>query len=85
MNGLSQAYRRLNIQPSSLSLEQAAGLISRIKYPEPNNYCARREAMIKKRTQYIIHLYKNHNMSGIYSALGDVSIIRNAVNRMSID
>lgn len=35
MNGYSQACKRLNVQPENMTHEIAAGLVARLKYPEP--------------------------------------------------
>lgn len=69
MNGLTQAYKKLNVDPKTLTIEQGAGIIARIKYPEPKTYSVQRENTIKKRTKHIIHLYRKHSISGIYSEL----------------
>lgn len=60
MNGLQQAYRRLEYSPESLSAIQAAGLIARLKYPEPRRSPTRREQQIARRTRHILGLHRFH-------------------------
>jgi len=63
MNGLVQAYHRLNLTPIGLSDEQAAGLIARLKYPEPRISPERRTRQIAKRTAHILKLRSNLGMA----------------------
>ena len=59
MNGLKQASSRLNINPASLSLFDAANVIARLKYPEPRQLDNHRLAKINGRVKYIIKRYDN--------------------------
>ncbi|MCX6864774.1 MAG: transglycosylase domain-containing protein [Verrucomicrobia bacterium] len=59
MNGLVQAYHRLKLSPIELSDEQAAGLIARLKYPEPRMSPESRTRQIAKRTAHILKLRSN--------------------------
>lgn len=59
MNGLKQASSRLNINPASLSLFEAANVIARLKYPEPRQLDNHRHAKINSRVKYIIKRYNN--------------------------
>ncbi len=59
MNGLKQASMRLNINPASISLIDAASIIARIKYPEPKRIDRNRLAKISGRAKYIIKRYNN--------------------------
>jgi membrane peptidoglycan carboxypeptidase len=59
MNGLKQASLRLNIDPASLSLFDAANIIARLKYPEPRRLDNNRQAKINGRVKYIIKRYDN--------------------------
>ncbi|WP_373277557.1 biosynthetic peptidoglycan transglycosylase [Chitinibacter tainanensis] len=54
MNGLKQASIRLKIVPP-YSLEDAASIVSRLKYPEPKAPTARRLQQINNRKLYIIN------------------------------
>lgn len=59
MNGLKQASLRLNINPASLSIQEAANIIARLKYPEPKRIDNNRLVKINGRTKYIINRYDN--------------------------
>lgn len=59
MNGLKQASLRLNISPASLSIQEAANIIARLKYPEPKRLDNNRLVKINGRTTYIINRYNN--------------------------
>ncbi len=59
MNGLEQACERLNIQLEHLSLEQAASLVARIKYPEPRELSLARSRQIRARERHIVRLVRS--------------------------
>lgn len=56
MNTLEQATRRLNIQLSSCSFEDAAKLVARLKYPEPKNGSPAKIKTIQDREKHLIDL-----------------------------
>ncbi len=61
MNGLNQTYSKLGITDrKTLPIEQAAEIISRIKYPQPSDFNQSRLKQIEKRKQHLIKLYNNH-------------------------
>ncbi len=61
MNGLSQALEKLNIKNiSKISLDEAADIVSRIKYPEPRNKSVKRSDQIELRKIHLISLYNKH-------------------------
>lgn len=61
MCGLRQVFAKLQIQTSdSISLEDAASIISRIKYPQPAKECIRRCVQIETRKRHLISLYNKH-------------------------
>ena len=61
MNGLRQTYSKLGILDKEvLPIEQAAEIISRIKYPQPSNINQSRLRQIETRKQHLIKLYNNH-------------------------
>lgn len=66
MNGYSQACKRLNVQPENMTLEIAAGLVARLKYPEPYIAPHKRFLQIKRRTNHLLKLYKKHLTDGTY-------------------
>lgn len=54
MNGLIQASRRLNINLSAMTEFEAAGIVARLKYPEPQKYDMIRLGKIQARTKHIL-------------------------------
>jgi membrane peptidoglycan carboxypeptidase len=54
MNGFRQACRRLQLSPQDMSVEDAAGLIARLKYPEPRLAPDRRRDQITRRIRYLL-------------------------------
>lgn len=61
MNGLRQTYSKLGISDNeALPVEQAAEIVSRIKYPQTSNFNQHRLNQIEIRKQHLIKLYNNH-------------------------
>jgi membrane peptidoglycan carboxypeptidase len=61
INGLSQAYLKLGITDrETISIEQAAEIVSMIKYPLPAKPNLNRLMQIQARKEYLIKLYKKH-------------------------
>ena len=69
MNNFVQACSRLALPPDHLSLDQAAELVARLKYPQPAIASSRRLEQIKQRTQYLKRLYRKHLLDGTYNHL----------------
>lgn len=63
MNGLAQAYRRLDFSGSELDAAEAARLIARLKYPEPRVTPATRRTQIETRGAYISRLHSHYRMT----------------------
>ena len=62
LHGLNSILERLNIQSTeNISLEKAAEIVSRIKYPEPNRKSLKRETQIEMRKLHLIHLHQKHS------------------------
>jgi len=62
MNGLNQTFSKLGIvDRESMPIEQAAEIVSRIKYPQPSNPTQNRLRQIEIRKQHLIKLYNNHS------------------------
>jgi membrane peptidoglycan carboxypeptidase len=59
MNGINQACNRLGFDLGKLSLQEAASLIARLKYPEPQFISPQRESKIAVRRQYLVDLILN--------------------------
>src|SRR5574341_849643 len=57
MNGLEQACRRLDIDIALPTPQQAAAIVARLKYPEPEFASPRRLQQITNRTQYLLSLF----------------------------
>ena len=60
MNGLRQACVRLGVNMENLKDCDAAGIVSRLKYPEPGIMPERRRVQINIRSRHIIMLYQRH-------------------------
>lgn len=61
MTGLQQTLVKLQISKADeLSLEDAASIISRIKYPQPKKESIKRLTQIEMRKQHLIFLYNKH-------------------------
>jgi len=70
MNNYLQACRRLGLCPNDMSLDDAAALVARLKYPEPRIPPPRRLAQISSRKEYLKRLYGQHLLDGKYLHLG---------------
>jgi membrane peptidoglycan carboxypeptidase len=66
MNGFRQACQRLKLNPMTISLEDAASLVARLKYPEPRVLPKMRLSQIEIRTRHLIMLHKLHLENGVY-------------------
>lgn len=84
MNGIFQACNRLNISLSDVSLNEAAHLIARLKYPEPRITPATRKKQINNRANYILKLYKKHIKEGRYVCLSINSANRDIFVRFKL-
>ena len=61
MNGLNQTYLKLGIiDKETMPIEQAAEIVSRIKYPQPSKLNEKRLTQIEVRKQHLIKLYNKH-------------------------
>lgn len=74
MNNYRQACMRLGLQPSSLTLEDAAGLVARLKYPEPRTAPLTRRLQINHRTKHLIDLHRRHMHDGTYRHLNGTTL-----------
>lgn len=71
MNGYSEACRRLGIHARALSLQEAAGLVARLKYPQPGILSPNRAQQIERRAAHLEALYEVHSKKGTYNHLQD--------------
>jgi membrane peptidoglycan carboxypeptidase len=69
MNGLKQACDRLGLRAGSMTLPDAASVISRLKYPQPRFLLRARWSKIKGRQRHIMRLYTRHSERGLYRLL----------------
>lgn len=76
MNGYEQACRRLGISAQALTPDDAAMLVARLKYPQPQQASAQRLLQIQRRAKHLHNLYARHILDGTYRGLDD-SPVRN--------
>ncbi|HEX9893104.1 MAG TPA: biosynthetic peptidoglycan transglycosylase [Gemmatimonadales bacterium] len=69
MNGYAQACRRLKLDPVSLSLEDAAMVVARLKYPQPHALPDSRRRQIQIRARHLISLRIHHLRDATYECL----------------
>lgn len=69
MNGYAQACKRLKLDPVSLSLEDAAMLVARLKYPQPHVLPEGRRRQIQIRARHLISLRTHHLYDATYECL----------------
>lgn len=71
MNGINQTIVKLGIvDRESMPIEQAAEIVSRIKYPQPRNPNQNRLRQIEFRKQHLIKLYNNHSRRKYFRIYG---------------
>lgn len=75
MNGYLQACHRLELQPDSLTTNEAAGLVSRLKYPEPRAAPVVRILQIERRRKHLLKLYEKHVQTATYEYLDDKTVL----------
>jgi membrane peptidoglycan carboxypeptidase len=64
MNGIDQACNRLKYDPHNLTVYQAANVIARIRYPEPEVASQNRKTQIQNRTRFILRKLRITNNYG---------------------
>lgn len=69
MNNFRQACKRLELHPQRISLEDAAGVVARLKYPEPRIAPQNRSRQIQNRKAHLMKLYRAHLKQGVYNPL----------------
>ena len=69
MNGYRQACQRLGLSPHTLTLEDAAALVARLKYPEAKSAPISRLREINRRSKHLQNLYHQHQRDGTYGHL----------------
>ncbi|MBN4083135.1 transglycosylase domain-containing protein [bacterium AH-315-B06] len=74
MNGYCQACQRLSLCPGYLTLDEAAALVARLKYPEPKISSDSRKLQIHRRRKHLLGLYCHHFYDGTYEHLNDKTV-----------
>lgn len=69
MNSYKDACLRLQMHPSNMSHFDAADLVARLKYPEPQRYSKKRTWQIKKRAKHLLALHSVHRSAEVYCGL----------------
>jgi penicillin-binding protein 1A len=69
MHGLKQACKALKLNFNSLTVEESASLIARLKYPEPKNVSKPRNIQINNRTKYILKRYYTLKIKDQYDSI----------------
>lgn len=71
MYGLNQIFLKLGIVDNeTIPIEQAAEIVSRIKYPQPSNPNQNRLRQIEIRKQHLIKLYNSHSSRKYFKIYG---------------
>lgn len=71
MNNFRQVCKRLALHPQQMSLEDAAGVVARLKYPEPRITPFKRGRQIQDRKVHLLKLYRTHLKQGVYKPLAE--------------
>lgn len=74
MNGYSQACQRLGLSSHCLTLDEAAGLVARLKYPQPREAPVQRMLQIERRVKHLRILYRQHINDGTYKHLNGTTL-----------
>jgi membrane carboxypeptidase/penicillin-binding protein PbpC len=69
MNGFEGACRRLGLTADSLTPAQTAGLVARLKYPQPRATRPERWNQINARAQHLLRLHSRHERDHTYAGL----------------
>jgi hypothetical protein len=75
MNSYSQACRRLGVSMHSPSSDEAARLVARLKYPQPQKASRQRESQIERRAEHLRDLYQQHRLDGTYRHLDGSTLL----------
>ena len=69
MNGFEAACNRLGVNAATMSPEQTAGLVARLKYPQPSGARPGRWEQIGTRAQHLVQLHSQHSHDNTYRGL----------------
>jgi len=74
MNGYREACQRLELVSAFLTMDEAAALVARLKYPEPRVPPSSRTLQIHLRGKHLLRLYRRHLHDGIYEHLNGTTV-----------
>lgn len=80
MNGYMQACRRLGLSPQCLTLDQAAELVARLKYPQPKEPPLKRILQIERRAKHLGVLRQRHMFAGHYRHINGTTFHKRSVS-----
>lgn len=66
MNGYRSACQKLQYNPKNMLVYEAAELVARLKYPEPQAVPSKRYSQIKLRRYHLMNLREKHLLDGTY-------------------
>lgn len=69
MNGFKGACRRLGLTAEALTAAQTAGIVARLKYPQPRATRPERWNQINARAQHLLRLHCQHRCDHTYTGL----------------
>lgn len=69
MNNFRQACKRLCLETRTMSLSEAAGLVARLKYPEPRLPSIQRSTQIARRVRHLLWLHSVYAQDSTYKKL----------------
>ncbi len=69
MHGIEQACKRLELDMTSLTNYEAAGIVARLKYPEPRFGNSKSFRAVHQRASYIVNRFNQLNSKGQYGTI----------------
>ncbi|WP_413737874.1 biosynthetic peptidoglycan transglycosylase [Shewanella sp. BJSY2023SW001] len=69
MHGIDQACKRLELDMTSLTNYEAAGIVARLKYPEPRFGNSKSFRAVHQRASYIVNRFNQLNSKGQYGTI----------------
>lgn len=75
MNGVQQACEHLGINIRRATRRQAAALIARLKYPEPQRASSKRRALLTRRADHILVLMSKNAMASRMEVATDAALL----------
>ncbi|MFS2136523.1 transglycosylase domain-containing protein [Duganella sp. Dugasp56] len=69
MVGYQNACKKIGVPCSEENILIAAKIVARLKYPQPKNFCEKRNIKILQREKHLIKLHKRHSLLGLHEYL----------------